>query len=189
MKDQIKVGFCVAYDWHMLNYSLPLVYDCADKICLSIDKAGISWSGSKFSFDRSAFNQLVERLDKLNKIVIIEDDYHRPDLSPMQNEVRQRNEIAKHLGEGGWHVQLDCDEYFPSFDRFVHYLNSLSRERTKKANVSCPWLVLFKRVEGGFLYVDPIVAENVEFMQIATREPAYEYGRRNGNFNIHTNFT
>ena len=51
MKLPIKVGYCVAYDWDLLAYSLPLVYDYADKICLSIDIDYTSWGGTPFSFD------------------------------------------------------------------------------------------------------------------------------------------
>ena len=189
MKEAIKVGFCVAYDWYLLAYALPLIYDHADEICLSLDKDRISWSGNPYAFDEAGFRDIVTRLDPRKKITIVEEDYHLPDLTPMQNEVRQRNRIAQHMGPGGWFVQLDCDEYFLDFGRFVNYLRSLTPRRTKRANVSCAWIVLYKQTGDGFLYVDPVVKTKTEFMQIATREPAYEYGRRNGNFNMLTNFT
>jgi len=187
--ETIKVGFCVAYDWYLLEYALPLVYDDADEICLSLDKDRISWSGNVYPFDNKGFEELVKRFDTKKKIKVLEEDYHLPDLTPMQNEVRQRNRIAQSMGPGGWFVQLDCDEYFLDFGGFVRYLKSLPPERTHRANVSCPWIILYKQTADGFLYVDPVTIDKTEFMQIATREPAYEYGRRNGNFNIHTNFS
>ena len=64
--DLIKIGFCVAYDWHLLRYSLPLIYDHADYICLSIDKDRISWAGEKFSFDENSFKSFVQAIDKEN---------------------------------------------------------------------------------------------------------------------------
>jgi len=178
----------VAYDWYLLEHALPLIYNAADMICLSVDKDRISWSGHPYAFDTTAFQQLVARLDPDKKIRVIEEDYHLPDLTPMQNEVRQRNRIAQHFGPGGWFVQLDCDEYFLDFDGFVEYLRSLTSRRTKRANVACAWIILYKQTPEGFLYVDPVDKTKTEFMQIATREPGYEYGRRNGNFNIITNF-
>jgi hypothetical protein len=188
MSDEIKVGFCVAYDWHFLQYALPLIYKSSDQICLSLDKDRISWSGNSYFFDEVAFKKLIGQIDVDNKISVLEENYHLPELTPMQNEVRQRNSIANHLGKGGWHLQLDCDEFFLKFNEFSDYLKSLPSSKTKKSNVCCQWIILYKQLQYGFLYVDPGQKKNVEFMQIATKEPFYEYGRRNGNFNIDTNF-
>lgn len=49
-KLQIKVGFCVAYDWNLLHVSIPKIYDDADVICLSIDKNRRSWAGLRYSW-------------------------------------------------------------------------------------------------------------------------------------------
>jgi hypothetical protein len=184
----IKIGFCVAYDWHLLKYALPLVYRKANVICLTLDKDRISWSGNQFPFDNLAFYQLIREIDHDKKIKIMEEDYHQPGLSPMQNEVRQRNKMADYLGEGGWHIQLDCDEYLIDFGQFVQYLERIPSYAQSKSNVCCPWLVLYKQLENGFLVVDAQEKEDLEFIQVATREPKYEYGRRNGNFNLYTPF-
>lgn len=187
MKEPVKVGFCIAYDWYLLAYSLPLVYDAADQICLSIDRDRISWSGQRYDFNDAAFRELVASIDLAGKVSILEEDYHLPDLSPMANEVRQRNRIGAFLGAGGWHVQLDCDEYFLDFNGFVRYLRAFPQGK-RPLNICCPWVVLYKQVNTGFLFVDPITRGNIEYMQIATRHPVYEYGRRNGFFNVYTNF-
>ncbi|SHG87339.1 hypothetical protein SAMN04488109_2255 [Chryseolinea serpens] len=189
MMEAIKVGFCVAYDWYLLEYALPLIYADATVIGLSIDQDRISWSGNSYPFDEAGFKALITKLDPEKKIRVFEENYHLPDLTPMQNEVRQRNLMAKHLGEGGWFVQLDCDEYFLNFSGFVRYLRSLPFQLTRRANICCPWIILYKQTDEGFLYVDPLEAARTEFMQIATREPGYEYGRRNGNFNLYVNFS
>src|SRR5690349_14979672 len=102
MKEAIKVGFCVAYDWYLLEYALPLIYADATVIGLSIDQDRISWSGNAYPFDEAGFKALITKLDPEKKIRVLEENYHLPDLTPMQNEVRQRNLMAKHLGEGGW---------------------------------------------------------------------------------------
>ncbi len=185
--DLIKIGFCVAYDWHLLRYSLPLIYDHADYICLSIDKDRISWAGEKFSFDENSFKSFVQAIDKENKIKIFEENFHIQSLSPMKNEVRQRNLIADYMGKGGWHIQLDCDEYFLEFERFVHFLRKLPVRQTIKSNITCAWITLFKKSSRGFFYIPPTTS-SIEFIQVATKDPLYEYGRRNGNFNLDTNF-
>lgn len=186
-KELIKIGFCVAYDWPMLKHALPLVYEWADNICLSIDKDRISWSGQHFDFDHKEFTSFIGSLDAHKRITIFEEDFHKPDLSPMQNEVRQRNRMAEQLGAGGWHIQLDADEYFINFATFIEYLQSLPKY-SYHFNVCCPLITLFKSTKDGFLVIDPKNVENVEHIQIATRFPRYQYGRRNGYFNRYTNF-
>ena len=183
---RIKVGFCVAYDWSLLQYSLPLIYDDSDLICLSIDQDRMSWTGVPYSWDETGFQNLISSIDSQGKIKILEENYHLPDLSPMQNEVRQRNRIAKFFGDGGWYIQLDTDEFFLNFKGFVGYLKALRPAR--KINVACPWITLYKQSTEGFFYVDAERFDQIEFMQIATKWPTYEYGRRNGNFNLYTDF-
>jgi hypothetical protein len=179
--DLIKVGFCVAYDWPMLRQSLPLVYQAADFICISIDKEKISWAGNNFDFDERAFRAFIGSIDKKKKITVFEDDFHKPTLTPMENEVRQRNQMAARMGAGGWHIQLDADEYFTEFDSFANYLRVSSLDAA--TNVSCALITLFKRTENGFLFIDPVKTENVEVIAVASQKPYYEYGRKNGYFN------
>jgi hypothetical protein len=185
-REKIKVGFCIAYDWNLLEYSLPLIYEEADVICLSVDKDRVSWAGNPFSWDEAGFRALVKSVDKDSKIEVLEEDYHLPELAPMANEVRQRNMIAARMGSGGWHIQLDTDEFFLNFKGFVDYLQNLRPAR--KANVVCPWITLYKQIGEGFFFVKPEHFDQVEFIQIATKWPEYEYGRRNGNFNFYTDF-
>lgn len=187
MENRIKVGFCVAYDWSLLEHALPLIYRAADLICLSLDSNRVSWSGNPFAFDEFAFRRLLAEIDTGNKIEVYEDNFYKADFTPMQNEVRQRNLMANFMKPGGWHIQLDCDEYFANFDEFVEYLVSLPK-KNYRFNVCCSWITLFKRIDEGFLCVVPDSVQGLEYVQIATRSPAYEYGRRNGDFNYLTNF-
>lgn len=188
MKFSIKVGFCVAYDWNLLRYSLPLIYKQSDIICLSLDKDRISWAGNKFDFDTEGFNALIKEIDVDKKITVIEEDFHLPELKPMENEIRQRQRMADFLGRNdGWHLQLDSDEYFADFEGFTQYLKTI---KTKRAiNICCPWITMYKRIDEGFLMVQPDDFESIEFIPIATNTPHYEHGRRNGHFNHYTDFS
>jgi hypothetical protein len=188
MKDDqtIKVGFCVAYDWQLLKTSLPLVYSCADRICLSLDKDRVSWAGVSFPFDEEAFFSFIAEFDKNKKIAVYEDDFHQASLSPMQNEVRQRNRMAAFLGEGGWHIQLDADEYVIDFNGLVRHLQTLTMKRP--TNINCIFYNLFKKVSGGYLLIMEEKDSSNAFFPVATQKPVYEYGRRNGNFNYKSTF-
>jgi hypothetical protein len=183
--NEIKIGFCVAYDWEFLKISLPLVYSLADKICLSLDKDRTSWTLQKFAFDDAAFYSFVKEADARNIIDIYEGDFHQTNLTPMQNEVRQRKLIATRLGEGGWHLQLDTDEYFVDFEDFVAFLKKY--KSNMQVNITCPWYTMYKQVKNGCLFISENEQE-LEFIPIATRYPHYEFGRRNGYFNIKTPF-
>jgi hypothetical protein len=182
----IKAGFCVAYDWKLLRSSLPLIYQQADSICLSLDKDRISWAGLPFQLDERAFLTFVSELDVEKKIQVYEDDFHLPSLTPMENEVRQRNLMAKHLGAGGWHIQLDADEYMINFEGFVAHLRSLRLRRP--SNIHCAFFTLFKKVKGGYLLIRERSRHFNEFFPVATQHPAYKYGRRNDDFNYKSNF-
>jgi hypothetical protein len=186
MAQPIKVGFCVAYDWPLLRFALPAIYKNADVIYISLDSDQKTWTGQFYDFDRKAFEILIASIDTDNKIKLYQDNFHLSELSAGQNEVRQRNKLAEQMGAGGWHIQLDCDEYFLDFETFVHYLHTKTRN-SSLYNVCCPLVTLFKEVDGGFLYVHPKSTAQLEYIQIATRSPHYEYGRRNGNFNVYTN--
>lgn len=179
----IKVGFCVAYDWRLLAYSLPLIYEEANAICLSVDEDHVSWAGNEFDWDEHDFRNFIEEIDVGSKIIVYKDNFHLKDLTPAENEVRQRSMMAERLGAGGWHIQLDCDEYFLEFEAFVDFLIAQPR-RAYSFNVSCQLITIFKQVNDGYLYVQPDNADQFEFLQIASRTPCYKHGRRNDYFNI-----
>lgn len=156
-------------------------------ICIAIDKDRISWTGNPYDFDEEGFRALIREVDVDKKIQIFEEDFHLPELKPMENEVRQRNMIAEFMGkDSGWHLQIDSDEYFMNFKGFVAYLKQFKPRRN--LNVCCPWITLYKQIDEGFLMVKPERFAQVEFIPIATNAPNYEHGRRNGYFNHFTDF-
>lgn len=185
MKENIKVGFCVAYDWPLLKKSLPRVYESADIICLSLDAGRTSWSGTPFDFDSEAFYNWVSHIDKDKKIKIYEDNFYRSNYSPIENDNYQRKKMAEYLGTGGWHIQIDADEYFLDFGNFVKYLDSLIQQPTgleKPINVSCNWVSLIKKTDRGYIYVKNR-SNKYETVPFATTRPEYLNARVNSHFN------
>lgn len=181
----IKTGFCVAYDWEYLKTSIPRVYDSSDIICVAIDSNRKTWSGRSYEIDEEAFNDFIRTVDTRRKIVLYEDEFSLPELNARENCNRHRTMIAEKMGQGGWHVQVDADEYFLDFSGFTNYLRSLEHNPTGKEkpfNVLANWIPVVKKVTGGFLYVD-FKSNLPESAPFATTRPNYERARHNGYFN------
>ncbi|MDX2304264.1 MAG: hypothetical protein NW226_15780 [Microscillaceae bacterium] len=182
----IKTGFCVSYDWTMLRKSLTRVYPYADVICLALDKNRRSWAGNPYHFDNQAFYDFVKQQDTEQKIILIEEDFALTHLNSRENGNRHRMRIAEVMGKGGWHIQVDSDEYFLDFKKFTDFLRKINPNPTgneKPLNVCANWISLIKKVNEGFLYVDFLnkMPENAPF---ASNAPQYERARHNGHFNV-----
>ncbi|MBT1702035.1 hypothetical protein [Chryseosolibacter indicus] len=184
----IKVGICVSYDWQLLKNSLPLIYKLSDLICLSLDKNRRAWTGKSYQFDNESFFQFVKDIDVDRKLIIYEDDFSLPNNTAMENDTRQRNLMAEKLGKGGWHIQIDSDEYvldFQSFVRILKRINTNPSGNEKPLNVCISYIPLIKKLSTGYLCVD-FKSKLPEMGPIATNVPSYERARNNGHFNIIT---
>jgi hypothetical protein len=185
---QIKVGFLVSYDYQYLENSLPLVYEHADIIVLAIDKNRRTWNGEIFEI-KDEFFEWLKTIDSKKKIKIYEDDFYIPSLTTIENDTRERNMLARFMGEGGWHIQIDSDEYFIDFAGFVNFLKRKSRylaNPSKNPVDICAFLVvLYKKTERGFLYVQNIS----ELCVLATNFPQYTAARYSSNCRKFSSFT
>jgi hypothetical protein len=148
----------------------------------------MSWSGNAYTIDEDAFRNMISQIDRYNKVFVLEECYYSGELTPLQNEFYQRKRLYEYLGKGGWHIQLDCDEYLLRFSGFVSLLKKLSSRKEEKINVCSPMIHLYKQLDNGFLVVDPITKSNIEYLPVATRGITYDQGRKNVGFNIRTDF-
>lgn len=175
MSGKIQVGYLVSYDYELLKNSLPTVYKDSDTIFLAIDKNRKTWKGDEIMINPTFFTWL-STFDSENKVVLYEEEFYVSSLTTMECEVRERKMLAQKMGFGNWLIQLDADEYFLDFKKFVKFLKSKNRllispEKTP-VQIS-PFLInLYKRVEGGFLYVDQATK-----IMVATNYPDYKFGR------------
>lgn len=184
----IKVGFCVSYDWEFLKNSIPRIYKEADIICLAIDKDRHSWKCNPYTFDNDAFYQFVKEIDTQNKIDIYEEDFSLGELNSRENGNRHRMMIAERMGKGGWHIQVDSDEYFLNFSNFVKELKKIHNNPLGDEfpiNVCCPIIPLYKKTENGYLIVH-FNKRSPEMFPMASNHPNYQRARHNGYFNIYT---
>lgn len=173
----IKVGYLISYDYKYLFNSLPLVYPFADVIVLSLDKNRKTWSGNQFDIPELFFEQ-IKAFDTENKIKIYEDEFYLEGYdTPMELETRQRNLMSNFMQLGGWHLQIDVDEYPIDFKKIIDFLKSnkflLKLKEYVCVNVLCEWITLYKYDEYGFYYVNPIV----EKFYVATNNPNYNKAR------------
>ena len=173
----IKVCFLLSYDYAFVKYSLPCVYPYADSITFSIDRNRTSWSGNQYKFDESIIDW-IKAYDTEQKIRIYEDDFYVPGKTAMENDTRQRNKTAEFMGKGGWHLQIDSDEYFINFKGFVDFLKSkshyLNQPEKNKVVVAANWINLIKFDKDGFFYVNEANATPV---RVATNYPEYHEAR------------
>lgn len=179
--NKIKVGYLVSYDYEYLKNSLPTVYKHADKIVLAVDKYNKTWSGNDVEIPDSFFSWIKE-FDTEHKIDIYEDSFYDSDLSPMECETRERNMLSRYMGEGGWHIQIDVDEYFIDFESLVNYIKSINIK--KKVNIYAEWITLFKQTQNHAFLID-----NYEPFPTATNYPNYTHARNIEDIeNIYTKF-
>jgi hypothetical protein len=173
---EIKIIFLLAYDFELVKLSLPCVYNHADKILFSIDINRTSFAGNKYYFDENFINWIKE-YDTESKITIYEDNFYQSNLTVMECETRQRQMSADYLGEGGWTIQLDVDEYFINFKSFVTFLetksNYLIDPKNNRIAISSNWIVMYKQDENGFF----MIKDSKFPLKIATNYPKYTIAR------------
>jgi hypothetical protein len=171
-KRKIKVGMLVSYDYQAIKNSLPRLYEYADQITLAVDKDNLTWAGNSFYIEPT-FWEWVKNFDSKNKISIYKDSFYVKGLSALLCDTRERIMLGKFMGDGGWHVQVDADEYFVNFKHFVDFLHELDQ---KKKNVDCvfmQWVVLYKKTSTGYLFINNVNLEgdNITGTAIATTRP------------------
>ncbi len=171
--NKIQVGFLVSYDYELLKFAIPPIYENSDTIFLAIDKNRKTWKGENIEIAPSFFDWIKE-FDVNNKIHIYEENFYVEGFSTMECEIRERKLLAEKMGVGNWLIQLDSDEYFFDFKTFVKYLKANNHFLTDKEHIQicCFKINLYKNVKGGVLYVDKF-----DKFMVATNKPIYKVGR------------
>ena len=141
---KIQTGFLVSYDYEKLKKSIPPVYEKSDEIFLALDHENRTWTGTKFEID-DAFFAWIDTFDVDKKITIYRDDFYIPELSPIDNDSRERTLLSEKMGIGNWLVQVDADEIFLDFDKFVetlrkydHFLDNPEKNKSQLSGFLLP---------------------------------------------------
>jgi hypothetical protein len=139
----------IAYDYKYVFASLMSYYSIADEIILAIDKDRISWAKNKYEFDFKLFNDRINEIDKEHKIRIYEDNFHQ--LSPIENDTYERNQITLICKKDNYIVGIDSDEILLNPTEFLDWMNSNS----PKEDVCCHWFSVYKAFENKYLVTLP----------------------------------
>lgn len=169
---KIQTGFLVSYDYEKLKKSIPPVYKNSDEIFLALDHKHRTWTGNEFKIEESFFSW-IEEFDVDKKITFYKDDFYVPELSPIDNDTRERQMLGKKMGIGNWIIQVDSDEIFINFNDFVKKLRKYDRflENTanKKIQIAAFHINAYKYLHKGLLFVN----EPTKFY-LATNFPNYK---------------
>ncbi len=182
---KIHVGFLLSYDYEKLKFSIPPVYDKADKIYLALDIEFRTWKGNTFKVDDS-FYKWIEKFDVDKKIVFFRGNFYIPELNTLQNDTRERYLLAQEMGIGNWLVQVDADEIFIDFNAFVQTLRKhdkyLDSPEKNPIQIAGFLINIYKYLDNGILYVN----EPTKVM-LATNYPNYKRARNTKQRVIYTN--
>ncbi|WP_284459884.1 hypothetical protein [Chryseobacterium sp.] len=179
-KDIIKVGYLLSYDYSYIFTSIKQIYDEVDRIVISYDANNKTWAGNDVHIPDSFFTE-IKKIDAQNKIIFYKDTFFISGMQPMELETRQRNMMAEKLGKGGWHIQIDGDEYAYDFKKLSQFLRShrylLKNPEKKSFNFQVTFVTLFKHNAEGYFVITPFD----EKCMLITNAPQYKYARLNHN--------
>lgn len=181
----IKVSYLVSYDYFMLLTSIRQLYDYVDKIVVAIDIDRKTWSGNTFEIPESFFVD-VRKFDVKNKIDFYFDVFYLPELTPIENESRERNMALSKLGKG-WKIQLDVDEYVYQFETVAAYLKKywflLLCPRLTPICLNGKLVTLYRELPEGYLYIE----NNEQFPFITNQRDNTQTRNNNRIRNFQTN--
>ncbi|AWG25934.1 hypothetical protein [Flavobacterium kingsejongi] len=181
---KIHVGFLLSYDYDKIKLSLPPVYKDADRIFIAMDQELRTWTGNKFEVDPSFF-EWIKAFDVDHKIEFYSDNFFVPELTAIENDTRERHLLSLKMGIGNWLIQVDSDEYFIDFGKYVRDLKKhdhfLDHPERNPVQISGFHLDVYKYLDDGLLYV-----KNASKVLLATNYPNYKYARQSKERIIYT---
>lgn len=138
-------AYVLAGDPAWLGHSIGTYYPFVERIVVSYDRRGLSWSGHPMSVSKAL--ERVRRLDRDGKVVLLPGDHSDPNRPVLHVETEQRQHALDAAGEGAdWVLQLDTDEV-PL--RMASLLAALDRaDRTGADGLDYPLRDLYQQVRG-----------------------------------------
>lgn len=139
-------AYVMAADPTFLRESLTAYYPFVDRIVVSYDADGLSWTGTTLPVAQCL--RIVDELDVDGKCVPTAGRFARPDRPPLENDTRQRQHALDAASEhADWVLQLDTDEVM--LDPSAFFTSLARADLVGAGGVDFPALWLYSRVGRG----------------------------------------
>lgn len=139
-------AYVLLADPSFLTASLRAYYDRVERIILSFDENGRSWTGTPIPVQECL--DLVRSLDTEGKCVEAPGHFARLNRHPLDNDTYQRQRALDAASEGvDWVLQLDTDEVMLSPDKFFETLHTADSRGADGLEYPSRWL--YSRVSPG----------------------------------------
>ncbi|MGN6219647.1 MAG: hypothetical protein ACTHNQ_09085 [Microbacterium sp.] len=139
-------AYVLAGDPAWIEQSIGSFYGMVDRIVVSFDADGLSWSGHALSTEESIAR--IAAVDPDGKVVLRPGRFSNPDLMAMWAETAQRQDALDAASEGAdWVLQLDTDEVVTDPGAFRTAIDSA--ESHAASALEYPARVLYARARSG----------------------------------------
>jgi len=168
----------ISYDADYLPKSIASYYDYVDEIILGVDLDRVTWSGNAFSFDEDSLWAELRKIDKKNKISIIESNFHDSKVA-IENDNYERNYL-KDQCTGDLILSFDADEVLLNAKDFFYNYLPIASKYTNKADICMTWATPYKIIDDTVLVIanednSPFFGENQAIS--ATKNSTFTYAR------------
>lgn len=132
-------AYVLAADPAFLAASVGAYYERVDRIVVSYDRSGLSWTGTPLPVDECL--TVLKDLDVDGKCELVPGDYWRPGHDPLDNDTHQRREALAAAERGAdWVLQLDTDEVMVAPDAFFASLRRADDAAATALDYPSRWL-------------------------------------------------
>ena len=137
----------MAADPWWLENSLLSYYNRVERIVVSYDQDGLSWTGTPLPVDECI--DRIKAIDADRKCVFMPGHFARLDRHPLDNDTHQRQVALEQAGNGAdWVLQLDTDEVVGDSNVFFDCLTEADDCAAEGMDYPARWL--YNRVGDGF---------------------------------------
>jgi hypothetical protein len=135
----------ISYDAKYLPNSIKQYYPYVDEIVLGLDKDRITWSNNSFSFDEESLWNSLKQLDTDNKIVIVEEDFHKSAIA-IENDNYERNYLKSQCSND-LIFSFDADEVLLNAKNFFTNFYGIAKDYIKHKDICMTWATPYKTID------------------------------------------
>jgi hypothetical protein len=163
MTNKKSVISLISYDAAYLPKSIATYYNYVDEIVLGLDKDRITWSGNKFSFDEGNLWAQLKKIDINNKIVIVEEDFHKSAIA-IENDNYERNYLKQQCSHDII-FSFDADEQLLNAKDFFNSFYPIAHNYIATKDICMTWATPYKTIDDYTLLIannddSPFFGEN-----------------------------